>query len=164
MTKLITFHVNLHLSAKIGCSALNMAPVNRQNIEAARTSHIALDSDDWYTNFPEYVMKSKDELLFFVSSSRQVGRWFGYIFSLGISTVGGNRLSEMSIRVEGEDSEAILQEFVDEYERSPGGISPAMIKSTIKRNNWFVIEYKNNENLRICSSGFRVHITIRKTP
>ena len=142
-----------------------MAPVtNRQNIDVAKTSHIVLDSDDWYTNFPEYVMKSKDELLFFVSSSRQVGRWFGYVFSFGISAVGGNRLSEMSIKVEGENSEAILQEFVGEYERNQNGIIPSMIKNTIKRNNWYVIEYKNNEELRVCSSGFRVHITLRKTP
>ena len=56
-----------------------------------------------------------------------MGRWFGYVFSFGISAVGGNRLSEISIKVEGEDSEAILQEFVDEYERIPGGISPSVI-------------------------------------
>ena len=125
---------------------------------------MVLDSDDWYTNFPEFVMKSKDELLFFVSTSRQVGRWFGYVFSFGLSVVGGSRLSEMSIKVEGEDSEAILQEFVEEYKRNQNGIIPSMIKNTIKRNNWYVIEYKNNEMLHVCSSGFRVHITIRKTP
>ena len=106
------------------------------------------------------MMKSKDEILFFVSPQRQVGRWFGYVFS----AVGGNMLSEMIIKVEGEDSEAILQEFVDEYQRSPGGITPSMIKSTIKRNNWFVIEYKKNQSLHVCHSGFCVQITIRKTP
>ena len=142
-----------------------MSPAtNTQNVEAAKTSHIVLDSDDWYTNFATYMMKSKDEILFFVSPQRQVGRWFGYVFSLGISAVGGNMLSEMSIKVEGEDSEAILQEFVDEYQRSPGGISPSVIKSTIKRNNWFVIEYKRNQSLHVCRSGFRVQIIIRKTP
>ena len=56
-------------------------------------------------------------------------RWFGYVFSLGISTVGGNRLSEMSVEVQGEESEAILQEFVDEYERNQNGITPSNIKS-----------------------------------
>ena len=70
----------------------------------------------------------------------------------------------MSIKVEGEDSEAMLQEFVDEYECSPNGISPSVIKSTIKRNNWFIIEYKKNQSLHVCHSGFRVQIIIRKTP
>ena len=138
---------------------------NTKNIEIAKNSHGMLDSDDWFTNFPEYVLISKDEVLFHVSGSRQVGRWFGYIFSVGISTgQTGNRLSEMSIRAKGEYSEAILREFVDEYRCSPSGVTPSMIKNTIKRNNWYVMEYKNSESLRVCSSGFRVHITIRKTP
>ena len=129
-----------------------------------KSSHTLLDSDDWYTNFSDYLKLDNGELLFFVSGARQVGRWFGYVFSLGISTVGGNRLSEMSIKVEGEGSESILQEFIAEYGRSQNGIIPSMIKNTIKRNNWYVVEYKNNENLRVCSSGFRVHIALRKQP
>ena len=166
MTKLrgLKFHFRILrlVSELLGVSMASVA--NNQNIARAKTSHIVLDSDDWYTNFSKYMMKSKDELLFFVSGSRQVGRWFGYVFSFGISAVGGNMLSEMSIKVVGEDSEAILQEFVDEYERSPDGVSPAMIKSTIKRNNWCVLEYKKNQSVHVCHSGFRVHITIRKTP
>ena len=142
-----------------------MAPgiVNTQKVEVARSSHLVLDRDDWFTNFAHYE-KSEREILFFVSGGRQVGRWFGYVFSLGISTVGGNRLSEMSVKVEGEDWEAILQEFVNEYERNQNGITPSNIKSTIKRCNWFVVDYKDDEDVRVCSSGFRVHITIRKTP
>ena len=139
--------------------------VNTQQIDVAQRSHIVLDNDYWHTNFTGCVKRSNDEVLFFVSFSRQVGRWLGYISSLGISAVfGGNRFSEMSIKVEGEDSEAILQEFVDEYERSPDGISPAMIKSTIKRNYWYVMEYSYTEMLYVRLTGFRVQITIRKTP
>ena len=126
-------------------------------------SHHVLNYDDWYTNFAHY-KKWNGDLLFYVSDSRQVGRWVGYLFSAGISTVGGNRLSEMSIKVEGDDSEAIYQEFIHEYHRNNYGIIPSMIKNTIKRHNWYVVKYEKDEGLRECSSGFRVHITIRKTP
>ena len=139
--------------------------VNTQKIDVAKRSHIVLDNEYWHINFTGYMKRSNDELLFFVSLSRQLGRWLGYISSLGISAVfGGNRLSEMSIKVEGEDSNGILQEFVDEYQRSPDGISPAMIKSTIKHNYWYVMEYSYTEMLYVRLTGFRVQITIRKTP
>ena len=86
-------------------------------------------------------------------------------FSLGISTVDrSNLLAELSVKVQGEDSEAILQEFVNEYERNQNAIYPAMIKNTIKRNNWLIVEYSDNAELGVCQSGFRVHITMRKTP
>ena len=137
--------------------------VNTQKVDVAKCSHLVLDRDIWFTNFAHY-KKSEREILFFVSGGRQLCRWVGYVLSLGISTVGGNRLSEMSVEVQGEDWEAILQEFVDEYERNQNGITPPNIKSTIKRCNWFVVDYTDNEDLRVCSSGFRAHITIRKTP
>ena len=114
--------------------------VNTQKVDVAKCSHLVLDRDGWYTNFAHY-KKSEREILFFVSGGRQLCRWVGYVLSLGISTVGGNRLSEMSVEVQGEESEAILQEFVDEYERNQNGITPPNIKSTIKRCNWFVVDY-----------------------
>lgn len=135
---------------------------NTHNVDQAKASHNLLDRDNWYTNFAHYI-RPDGELLFCVSDSRQIGRWFGYIFSFGISTVAGNRLSEMSIKVEGDDSEAIYQEFIDEYNRNQYSIIPSMIKNTIKRNNWYIVDYKENESLRVCSSGFRVHITMKKT-
>ena len=124
-----------------------------------------LDNDHWFTNFPNYLKLDNGELLFSVSGTRQFGRWMGFIFSAGISSAAeGNRLSEMSIKVEGGDSEPILREFIAEYERNRNSITPSMIKNTIKRNNWYVVEYNNNARLRVCSSGFRVHIRIRKNP
>ena len=75
-----------------------------------------------------------------------------------------NMPSEMSVKVKGEDSEAILQEFVNEYERNRNGITPAMIKNTIRRNNCVVSDYSDKAELRECLFGFRVRFTIRKTP
>lgn len=129
----------------------------------AKNSHAVLDRDDWYTNFT-YFERSSNEILFAVSASRQVGRWFGYVFSFGISTVGGNRLSEMSIAAKGEGATEVVEELYKEYQRAQDQISPDMIKNTIKRNNWYIESYSDNENIRVCSSGFRVHIVVRKTP
>ena len=129
----------------------------------AKNSHAVLDRDDWYTNFT-YFERSTNEILFAVSSSRQVGRWIGYIASFGISTVSGNRLSEMSVNAKGDGSVEIIEELYREYQRAQNQITPDLIKSAIKRNNWYIESYSDNEEVRVCSSGFRVHITVRKTP
>ncbi len=129
----------------------------------AKNSHAILDRDDWYTNFT-YMERSTNEILFAVSGSRQVGRWFGYVFSLGISTVGGNTLSEMSLAATGDGSAELIEELYREYQRGQDQISPDLIKNTIKRNNWYIESYSDKESVRVCSSGFRVHIVIRKTP
>lgn len=44
---------------------LNMSNLtNRKNIEIAKNSHGMLDHDDWFTNFPEYVLYQKMKFYF----------------------------------------------------------------------------------------------------
>ena len=144
--------------------SFNMAG-NDKGSDIAKNSHVVLDRDDWHTNFPNFKKIGSNQILFTVSTSRQFGRWVGYVSSIGISyfTAKGNSLSEMSVEVEGDGVDSILQKFIDEFERNQNQIIPSMIKNTIKRNNWYVKDYKDDAVLMERSSGFRVHITLRKT-
>ncbi len=134
---------------------------------AVRKSHKLLDRDDWSTNFV-YVEGHDDgstEILFAVSASRTTGRWFGYVFSLGISAAqGGNTLSEVSIEARGEGADEVIEKLYKEYEIGPHQISPDQIKTCIRRNEWYVEGYEYGRELRVCTTGSRVHITIRKYP
>ena len=69
----------------------------------------------------------------------------------------------MSVEVEGDGADSILQNFIEEFEANQNQIIPSMIKNTIKRNNWYVKHYEDDAKRIECSSGFRVHITLQKT-
>ena len=138
---------------------------NDKGSDIAKNSHTILNRHDWYTNFRSFKKIGSNQILFYVSTSRQFGRWVGYMFSFGMSyfTAKGNSFSEMSVEVEGDGADSILQKFIEEFEANQDQIIPSVIKNTIKRSKWYVKDYKDDAELIECSSGFRLHITLRKT-
>ena len=125
-------------------------------------SHKKLDDDDWYTNFGHCYQDEANHILFAVSSGRTVGRWFGYVTSIGISSLqDGNRLSEMEIIATDGDQE-ILEKLLDDFKYNNQNIGPNQIKVCIKRNRWYVEDYTTDLGVKKCSSGLRVLIKVRK--